>query len=177
MAGARRDRGDPVARGGGRDGDRLVPGGVRVGPSGGAVRRRRRSAAGRAGLRCHARADGVAERRSRVHRGARGYRRGPAEGDRMTEKYAYYPVFTSTHRVAGRESDPEYMTHQVEILLKEFVDRVEVRGVYSCAGFRADADLMMWWVADTPEDVQELLRRCHHTLLGKHLFLSHSFLG
>jgi chlorite dismutase len=49
--------------------------------------------------------------------------------------------------------------------------------VYSCAGFRADADLMMWWVADSPEDVQELLRRFHHTLLGKHLFLSHSFLG
>lgn len=92
----------------------------------------------------------------------------------MTVKYAYYPVFSAIERT---DADPQELAHEIEILFKEWQERVHVRGVYSTAGFREDADLMMWWVADSAEDVQELQRSFRHTELGKQLLLSYSFLG
>jgi hydrogen peroxide-dependent heme synthase len=92
----------------------------------------------------------------------------------MSEKYAYYPVFGSLERI---DQDPESLGHEIEILFKEWADRVQVRGTYSTAGFREDADLMMWWVADSAEDVQELLLAFRRTELGRRMLLAYSFLG
>jgi chlorite dismutase len=92
----------------------------------------------------------------------------------MTEKYAYYPVFTAFER--GPE-DASALAHELEIVFKEWEERVHVRGTYSTAAFREDADLMMWWVADSAEDIQELLRAVRATELGKRMLLSYSFLG
>jgi chlorite dismutase len=93
----------------------------------------------------------------------------------MTEThYAYYPVFTSLER---GDHDPAALAHEVEILFKELGDRLTVRGTYSTAGFREDADLMMWWVTKSAEDVQEVLRQFRQTELGKLLLLSYSFMG
>src|SRR3712207_4762688 len=46
---------------------------------------------------------------------------------------------------------------------------VVVRGTYDVAGLRADADLMVWWHAETPEALQEAYTRLRRTALGRHL--------
>jgi hydrogen peroxide-dependent heme synthase len=90
--------------------------------------------------------------------------------------FAAYPVFRARpDRLA--EVDRELATKEVAELLDEWSDRVEVRGVYSTAGFRADADLMLWWVARSAEDVQDLLVAFKRTRLGRALDQAHSFLG
>ena len=43
---------------------------------------------------------------------------------------------------------------------------VVVRGVYDVAGLRADADLMVWWHAPSPDDLQEAYSRFRRTALG-----------
>jgi chlorite dismutase len=92
--------------------------------------------------------------------------------------YAYYPVFRATAALRDRlPGDVEQMAHEAEILLKEWSDRVTVRGTYSTVGFRADADLMMWWVAHSAQDVQDLLVAFRRTALGGRLELVHAFMG
>jgi hydrogen peroxide-dependent heme synthase len=44
-----------------------------------------------------------------------------------------------------------------------------VRGVYDVAALRADADLMLWWHAETVEQVQDAYERFRRTDLGTHL--------
>src|SRR3954465_10961206 len=46
---------------------------------------------------------------------------------------------------------------------------VVVRGTYDVAGLRADADLMVWWHAETPEALQEAYTRLRRTALGRRL--------
>jgi chlorite dismutase len=41
------------------------------------------------------------------------------------------------------------------------------RGLYDIAGFRADADLMIWWVAPTSDELQEAFARFRQTALGR----------
>ncbi|WP_106253016.1 hydrogen peroxide-dependent heme synthase [Allonocardiopsis opalescens] len=44
---------------------------------------------------------------------------------------------------------------------------VTTRGAYDVQGLRADADLMMWWVAPTPEALQDVYARFRRTALGR----------
>ena len=93
--------------------------------------------------------------------------------DRPT--YAYYPAFRAHPDLRGKDSLG--ITHEAEQLLKEWDERVHVRGVYSTVAFRTDADFMMWWVARSPDDVQELLAEFRRTPLGRGLDQTHAFLG
>ena len=93
-------------------------------------------------------------------------------------RYAYYPVFAGTPELGERPaSDLDQLAHEAEILLKEWADRVTVRGTYSTVGFRPDADLMMSWVGGSAEDVQDLMAAFGRTALGKRLELAWAFLG
>jgi peroxiredoxin len=59
---------------------------------------------------------------------------------------------------------------EATVLLEELAGKdVVVRGVYDVAGLRADADLMVWWHAETPEALQEAYTRLRRTTLGRHL--------
>jgi chlorite dismutase len=92
--------------------------------------------------------------------------------------YAYYPVFKGTEDLRDRPAgDLDHLAHEAELLLKEWSDRITVRGTYSTVGFRPDADLMMWWVAHSPEDVQDLLIALKRTGLGRRLELTWAFMG
>jgi hydrogen peroxide-dependent heme synthase len=92
--------------------------------------------------------------------------------------YAYYPVFRRTEDLRDRPaSDLEAIAHEAELLLKEWSDRVSVRGVYSTVGFRADAHLLMWWIGRSPEDLQDLLAAFGRTPLGRRLQLAWAFMG
>ncbi|HLL67644.1 MAG TPA: hydrogen peroxide-dependent heme synthase [Micromonosporaceae bacterium] len=46
---------------------------------------------------------------------------------------------------------------------------VVVRGTYDVSGLRADADLMVWWHAPTPDALQEAYGALRRTELGHHL--------
>ena len=52
-----------------------------------------------------------------------------------------------------------------------FVDQSEVttRGWYDVAGFRSDADLMIWWLDDDPEKLQDASHRLRASALGRYL--------
>jgi hydrogen peroxide-dependent heme synthase len=92
--------------------------------------------------------------------------------------FAYYPVFTGSPDLREEGSGRlDQLAHESEILFKEWADRVSVRGTYSTVGFRADADLMMWWVGHSPDDLQDLLIAFRRTALGKELDLSWAFMG
>jgi peroxiredoxin len=52
-----------------------------------------------------------------------------------------------------------------------------VRGFYSGAGFRPDADFLMWLVSSSPDDLQSLSAALRRTALGRSLELTHAFLG
>jgi chlorite dismutase len=92
--------------------------------------------------------------------------------------FAYYPVFMGSPDLRDRGiGDLEQLAHDAEILFKEWSDRVTVRGTYSTVGFRADAELMMWWIGRAPDDLQELLVAFRRTGLGKRLDLTWAFMG
>ena len=46
---------------------------------------------------------------------------------------------------------------------------VTTRGWYDTAGFRADADLMVWWIDDDPERLQDAYHRLRASALGRFL--------
>ena len=52
-----------------------------------------------------------------------------------------------------------------------------VRGWYDVAGLRADADLMVWWHAETIEQVQGAYQRLRASDLGRHLLPVWSVVG
>jgi peroxiredoxin len=97
----------------------------------------------------------------------------------MTETiYALYPVFVASELF--HELDPDEIgdaAHEIENLYKEWSGRVDVRGTYSTVGFRADADLMLWLVGSTPDEVQRFLVEFRRTQAGRLLDLSWSFMG
>ncbi len=60
-------------------------------------------------------------------------------------------------------------TKEVSDLLEAYANRVETRGIYSTTGFRADADIVLWWVAHSVDDLQELYAQLRQTRLGRAL--------
>jgi peroxiredoxin len=88
--------------------------------------------------------------------------------------YALYPCFKASP--GFRELDVDDAGQEVENLFKEWTD-LTVRGVYSTAGFRADTDLMLWFVGPSPDTVQDALVGFGRTEAGRRLDLSWSFMG
>jgi peroxiredoxin len=88
--------------------------------------------------------------------------------------YALYPCFKASR--AFRELDVDDAAQEVENLFKEWTD-LTVRGVYSTAGFRADTDLMLWFVGPSPDVAQDALVAFGRTEAGRRLDLSWTFMG
>ena len=99
----------------------------------------------------------------------------------MTETtYALYPVFAGTRELRDRLADAEdraRAAREIEDLYKSWDGTVTVRGTYSTAGFRADADLMLWLVADTADDVQRAYVEFRRTEAGRLLDPVFTFMG
>lgn len=93
--------------------------------------------------------------------------------------YAFYPVFRAGPRMrelSGEQIDDA--AQEIENLFKGFSDRgVSVRGTYATAGFRPDADLMLWWVGPSPDVLQDLMVAFRRTSVGGRLELTHAFMG
>jgi chlorite dismutase len=67
---------------------------------------------------------------------------------------------------AGRAAEAAEVTGLFEKLA---ADDVVTRGVYDLSGLRADADVMVWWHAETPEQVQDAYNRFRRTRFGRRL--------
>lgn len=71
------------------------------------------------------------------------------------ENYSIHMVFKRTRPLP---TDPECLT-RIKHRLNEALEGTVVRGWYDVSGFRADADLMVWTLADNPEALQEAYRK------------------
>ncbi|MFK5634196.1 MULTISPECIES: hydrogen peroxide-dependent heme synthase [unclassified Ornithinimicrobium] len=90
-----------------------------------------------------------------------------AEQINATIRYAAYSVFRS---VAPLPVDRGPLVEQVRELFADLEgEGLVIRGVYDLAGLRADADLLIWWHAETVELVQAAYQRFRQTHLGQHL--------
>jgi hydrogen peroxide-dependent heme synthase len=90
--------------------------------------------------------------------------------------FASYQVFRGVSAGTG-ELDRDVASKEVAGLFDDHAGRVSVRGAYSTVGFTAAADMMLWWIARSADDVQQLLVAFRHTQLGRALHLEASFLG
>ncbi|MDQ5816021.1 MAG: chlorite dismutase family protein [Actinomycetota bacterium] len=90
--------------------------------------------------------------------------------------FTTYPVF---RLVPDRlpETVRDVAAKEITELLDDWGDRVETRGVYSTVGFRADSDLMLWWVARSADDLQGITAAFRKTQLGRALEQREIFFG
>jgi chlorite dismutase len=68
------------------------------------------------------------------------------------------------------DADRKAEAVEVEELLTDLRDvDVATRGVYDVSGLRADADVMVWWHAETSEQLQDAYNRFRRTAFGRRL--------
>ncbi|HRE89607.1 MAG TPA: chlorite dismutase family protein [Myxococcota bacterium] len=85
-----------------------------------------------------------------------------------TIRYTLWSVFR-LRDVLG-DSDRAAEAAEVDDLLGKLdADGTVTRGVYDLSGLRADADVMLWWHAETPEQVQDAYNRFRRTAFGRRL--------
>ena len=83
-------------------------------------------------------------------------------------RYAMWSVFAVAEALG--DADREAYAAQVDALFADLAEAgVVTRGCYDVAGLRADADLMVWWHAETVEGVQDAYHRFLGTEFGAHL--------
>jgi chlorite dismutase len=87
-------------------------------------------------------------------------------------RYTMWSVFRLQVQF-GADQGPDQRaaeTSEVEALFAE-LDAADVttRGVYDVAGLRADADVMIWWHAETSDELQDAYHRFRSTAFGRRL--------
>jgi chlorite dismutase len=89
----------------------------------------------------------------------------------------------SSHAVFKRRppaddtEDLARISSEVEEVFQKASDNVQVRGVYSTAGFTAHADVMFWFTSGSSDRIQDLLVDLRRTALGRSLDPVDTFLG
>ena len=79
-------------------------------------------------------------------------------------RYTMWSVFRLRHALPA---DRAGAAAEVDELFEQLGAKdVVVRGVYDVAGLRSDADLMVWWHAESSDDLQEAYQRFRRTALG-----------
>ena len=85
-----------------------------------------------------------------------------------TIRYTMWSVFRLRDIIGAADRDADAL--EVEALFASLAEQgVVVRGLYDVSGLRADADLMVWWHAETPEALQEAYTLLRRTALGRRL--------
>jgi chlorite dismutase len=75
------------------------------------------------------------------------------------------------------ESDKDVAAKELASLLDAHSDRVQTRGVYSSAGFGGSTDLMIWWISNSVDDIQDLFVAFRRTAVGRAVEHVDTFLG
>ena len=92
------------------------------------------------------------------------------------QRYASYPVF-KVDRGKLVDVDRDLAAKELTTLLEAYESKVHTRGVYTTSAFTAQADLMFWWVAESVDDIEQLLIDLKRTQLGSALTQVEAFLG
>src|SRR5262252_1029846 len=85
-------------------------------------------------------------------------------------RYTMWSVFRMRSAGALDAGRPgrEALAAELEGLLDQAAGKgVITRGCYDVQGLRADADYMFWWIAPSPDDLQEMYARFRRTRLGR----------
>ena len=83
-------------------------------------------------------------------------------------RYTMWSVFALRDPFGDLDRAP--VAAEVESLVERLGDKgVVVRGTYDVSGLRADADLLVWWHAETAEALQEAYQALRRTALGERL--------
>ncbi len=78
-------------------------------------------------------------------------------------RYTMWSVFTVTDRDFGRAE----AAAELDALIDEAAAKgIVTRGLYDLQGLRSDADFMIWWVAPTSEELQDMYVKFRRTKLG-----------
>jgi peroxiredoxin len=81
--------------------------------------------------------------------------------------YCCYAVFRAPQPLPQERNE---LTAEAEALLEQALAKdVYTRGTYDVSGYRADADLMIWWTCPDPDVLQETYSRFRSTALGRRL--------
>ncbi len=89
-----------------------------------------------------------------------------------TIRYTMWSVFRLREPLGEPDQGADRGAEAAEVtdlLAKLAADDVVTRGVYDVSGFRADADLLVWSHAPTPEGVQDAYTRFRRTRFGRRL--------
>ena len=78
-------------------------------------------------------------------------------------RYTMWAVFTVTDRDFARDEAAAELT---DVLDQANGKGIVTRGLYDLQGMRADADFMLWWVAPTADELQEMYVNFRRTKLG-----------
>jgi chlorite dismutase len=84
-----------------------------------------------------------------------------------TIRYTMWSVFRASSSLPdGRDE----LAAEVSDLFDQLAAKdVTIRGTYDVSGLRADADVMIWWHAESSDALQEAYARFRKTALGRHL--------
>jgi chlorite dismutase len=83
-------------------------------------------------------------------------------------RYTMWSVFRVSDRAGLEAAGHDTAAAEVADLLDQAAGKgVVTRGCYDVQGFRADADYMLWWVAPSSDDLQDLYVRFRRTRLGR----------
>ena len=94
--------------------------------------------------------------------------------------YTLYPVFAASPELRAELFEDDALRNaadEIDALVKDWAGHVDVRGTYSTVGFRADADLVLWLTASSPEDLQRFLVAFRRTRAGDLLDPVWTFMG
>ncbi len=84
-------------------------------------------------------------------------------------RYALYAVFRARRGPSGltRQGRDAVAAEVSELCEQAAVKGIITRGVYQITGYRADADYLFWWIAESPDDLQDLYSGFLRTRLGQ----------
>lgn len=84
-------------------------------------------------------------------------------------RYTVWSVFRLRDQF-GTSADRASEIAEVEALFTDLAaDDITTRGVYDVSGLRADADVMIWWHAETSDELQDTYNRFRSTAFGRRL--------
>ncbi|HEU4566470.1 MAG TPA: hydrogen peroxide-dependent heme synthase [Marmoricola sp.] len=85
-----------------------------------------------------------------------------------TIRYTMWSVFR-LREVFGDDDRADEIAEVEELLGKLAAEDVVVRGLYDVSGIKAGADLMIWWHAESSDQLQDAYNRLRRTRVGRRL--------
>jgi len=87
-----------------------------------------------------------------------------------TIRYTMWSVFRFEEPFDQDEDDPKKELSELKHFFGDLIDRdVVIRGVYDVGGLRADADVMIWWHAESSDELQRAYHGLRRTGFGSRL--------